>query len=117
MKQIEFNIKKPYANYFAFKTLKANIERVFDWRMIVKDNDYFFTTNWDIMRRVNQIMHETEYYKRGNNHEKFNANYKWEVLPNEERPETINIKSIFDKEVGTITVKQIEHHDTRCNSI
>ena len=107
MKQIIFEIKKPYANYLALKTLKANIERVFDWRMIVKDNDEFFTTNWDIMRRVNQIMDETEYYKRGNNHEKFNCNYKWQLLPNREHPETIKIRSISDKEVGTITVKEI----------
>lgn len=103
MKQIIININKPYAKYFALKKLNANIEAIFE-KFEVKENDNFFKTNIDIMRRILQIMDETEYYKRGNFHESFSCNYHWDVLPNKEQPEIINIRSVTGKPVGTITV-------------
>ena len=116
MKQIEFNIKKPYTNYFAFKSLRAKVDALFP-KFQISDNDQYFQTEYEILRRIGYIMQDLEYYKRGNNHEKFSCNYYWTMWPNMELPEGISIKSISYKEVGTITVKNIEHHDTRSNSI
>ena len=43
MKKIEINIKYPYKKYFAFKSLRSNVEMVFP-KLEIGDNDSVIST-------------------------------------------------------------------------
>ncbi|MBO7439925.1 MAG: hypothetical protein IKQ70_00255 [Bacteroidales bacterium] len=100
MKKIEINIKYPYKKYFAFKSLRSNVEMVFP-KLEIGDNDSVIST----INRIDDIMHNTEYYKRGDMHSRFDCAYHWQQLPDRFQAERIEIQSITGKEVGTITIK------------
>ena len=100
MKKIEINIKNPYKKYLAFSSLRTNIDKVFPG-FEIDDNDSATCT----LNRIDDIMHNTEYYERGDSHRRFDCAYHWELLPNRFNADRIEITSIFYKEVGTITIK------------
>lgn len=102
MKKIEINIKNPYKKYLALSTMQSNIESVFPG-FVIKDNDYSVIP--DPIGRIDDIMHNTEYYKRGDMHCRFDCAYHWHFLPDRFHAERIEIQSVTGKEVGTINIK------------
>ena len=100
MKKIDINIKHPYKKYFAFSKLRGEIDTVYDKFEVSDEVD-----NGEVLRRIDSIMEECEYYKRNDSHAKFGASYHWSLIPDRLFPERIEIRSITDKEVGCITIK------------
>ena len=100
MKKIDFNIKHPYKKYLAFSKLRGDIDMVYDKLEVGDEED-----NAEVLRRIDSIMERAEYYKRNDSHAKFSASYHWRLIPDRLFPERIEILSITDKEVGSITIK------------
>ena len=100
MKKIDINIKHPYKKYFAFSKLRGEIDTVYDKFEVSDEVD-----NGEVLRRIDSIMEECEYYKRNDSHAQFGASYHWSLIPDRLFPERIEIRSITDKEVGCITIK------------
>ena len=104
MRQIVMDILQPYAKYHAFAALRANLDKVFDGLKVDDTYERYYGSVWS---RIDSIMNDTRYYKRGDSNELFNCNYHWAILPNRDYPERIEIVSITRKPVGTITIKNI----------
>ena len=100
MKKIDINIKHPYKKYNAFSKLRGEIDTVYD-KFVVSDEE----DNGEVLRRIDSIMEECEYYKRNDSHAQFGASYHWSLIPDRLFPERIEIRSITDREVGCITIK------------
>ena len=100
MKKIDINIKHPYIKYLAFSKLCGDIDMAYDKFEVSDEVD-----NGEVLRRINSIMEECEYYKRNDSHAQFGASYHWSLIPDRLFPERIEIRSITDKEVGCITIK------------
>ncbi len=100
MKKIDINIKHPYKKYLAFSKLRGDIDTVYDKFEVSDEVD-----NGEVLRRIDSIMEECEYYKRNDSHAQFGASYHWDLIPDRLFPERIEIRSITDKEVGCITIK------------
>lgn len=100
MKKIDINIKHPYKKYNAFSKLRGEIDTVYDKLEVADEVD-----NGEVLRRIDSIMEECEYYKRNDSHAQFGASYHWDLIPDRLNAERIEIRSITDKEVGTITIK------------
>lgn len=100
MKKIDINIKHPYKKYNALLELCVAIGRAYEDLKVADEED-----NGEVLRRIDSIMEECEYYKRNDSHAKFGATYHWDLIPDRLSPESIEIRSITDKEVGCITIK------------
>ncbi len=100
MKKIDINIKHPYKKYNAFSKLRGEIDIVYDKLEVADEED-----NAEVLRRIDSIMEDLEYDKRNDSHAQFYASYKWSLFPGRLNAERIEILSITDKEVGTITIK------------
>ena len=100
MKKIDINIKHPYKKYNAFSKLRGEIDMVYDKLEVADEED-----NAEVLRRIDSIMDDLEYYKRNDSHAQFCASYHWRLIPDRLFPERIEILSITDKEVGCITIK------------
>ena len=100
MKKIDINIKHPYKKYNALLELRVAIGRVYEDLKVADEED-----NGEVLRRIDSIMDDLEYYKRNDSHAQFCASYHWELIPDRLFPESIEIRSITDKEVGCITIK------------
>lgn len=100
MKKIDINIKHPYKKYFALLELRVAIGRVYEDLKVADEVD-----NGEVLRRIDSIMEECEYYKRNDSHAQFGASYHWDLIPDRLFPERIEIRSITDKKVGCITIK------------
>ncbi len=101
MKKIIINIKYPYTRYNAIRSMISNIKSVFDDLTVEDDYERY---NGSVWPRIDSILEDTEFYKRGDFHAKFGASYHWRINPSRELPESIDITSITGKPVGTITI-------------
>jgi len=100
MKKIDINIKHPYKKYNALLELRVAIGRVYEDLKVADEEG-----NAEVLRRIDSIMDDLEYYKRNDSHAQFGASYHWSLIPDRLFPERIEIRSITDKEVGCITIK------------